>query len=479
MKLFFLKFHAIFFILFLISFSSQAQTIKLSPEKVRLLALERLSDIKLAEIDHEIKLQELKRTYAIYDLNLGASFNHQVNESDRNSIAFGSKTETTNYGLSLAQHTPLGTSLTFGYASQRDKAENINPLFSNFNPVYNTQISLGLTQPILKNIFGFSDRKTIDAVKKSVDASEFQKQARIDQAIYMVMIHYYQFYVSWKNHIFALEGLTRARELYETNLEKKDLGLIEASDLEAFKANYENREADLLAAKNILITYKEQLKQDLEIDQEISISDFKNSKVEKSSFEDKFNQAKKFRNDFLSLKKEEESLISNQKSSKNNLLPELNATASLSFNGLDGGHNASIGDIEGDHKIYSIGLEFSHPLQNRNQRSGYQTQTLLLKRKKIEIDAKELEIKKQVKERLEQYYNARKILTSLNLAKEYEKNKLEGERKKYNQGRSDSDIVIRYENDYILAQQKYFKAKADFEIAKLNLDLVTGRINSK
>ena len=51
-----------------------------------------------------------------------------------------------------------------------------------------------------------------------------------------------------------------------------------------------------------------------------------------------------------------------------------------------------------------------------------------------------------------------------------------GEMQKYDRGRSDSDTVIRYQNDYIETKKLALDAEVNYALTALDLEFVTGKL---
>ena len=59
---------------------------------------------------------------------------------------------------------------------------------------------------------------------------------------------------------------------------------------------------------------------------------------------------------------------------------------------------------------------------------------------------------------------------------ELHRKKLEAEMQRFHQGRSSSDLIIDYQNDYLLAQDLWVKAVSDFAVAVDSRERASGRL---
>ena len=73
------------------------------------------------------------------------------------------------------------------------------------------------------------------------------------------------------------------------------------------------------------------------------------------------------------------------------------------------------------------------------------------------------------------YIHAKSLYDSIKLlreAMEFQEQKYAGEENRFNKGRSDTDRLIRYQNDYLNSRLKYLKSLYDYKAAVIDLELV-------
>lgn len=432
-------------------------------------------EVQMAQMDYEIGSQDLLEILSIYDTLLAAETSYNKDQSQKTSTVFGTDNSTTIYNFTLAQKTPLGTELGFGFLNERGTTDSI---FATVNPAYESQLAFELRQPVLKNILGYTDRKKVQIVKKSIQALNYQTQAIIQAKVYENLVHYWNFYWATSNLNYESEALKAALDLLKANQNKKEMGLIEASDLEAFLANYHTRQALYLEAKNSLVSATEQIRQDLSLDASLLLKPGNESFDQKMivSFDLLLLTAMNHRPDYLALQEELKAANLQVKHDKNSLWPKIDLVGSLSLNGIDSDYGEATQNIGEGHANWTMGMEFEFPLQNRVGRSQAKRSQLQRAKKLLELKQKEQEIIKEVTEKFSQFKNAKEKMVVAQNAKIHQYQKFLGELQKQEQGRSDSDMVIRYQNDYIDAKKLALKAQIDFRIALIELLYVQGKL---
>ena len=162
---------------------------------------------------------------------------------------------------------------------------------------------------------------------------------------------------------------------------------------------------------------------------------------------------------------------------KNSNLPTINLTASLEKNGLGDHFKQSVANIMAeDNTNYSVGLTFSLPLENRDakaklKKAEYEKAKALITLKLVERIIT-IEISDQVRD-----CNIYKefALNSIDIAN-LQAQKLKEEEKRFNLGRSDTDTLIRYQEDVIRAKQSSVLAQYQFYSALVDLEFKKGTL---
>ncbi|MBX7147457.1 TolC family protein [bacterium] len=462
--------------LFAFPFSLRAEIITLNSQKVKEIALVQNLNIQQAILDQKKNTFELERAKSIYDTTLQAHYQYYRDNSDRTISVFGTQTRTTDFGADILQQTPWGMGLT---ASYKNIKESSNSPFVTLNPLYNSTVSATASQSLLKNSFGYQTRKNITAVKKQVESFDLATQAKIDALLFEVLAHYYNLYWAYKNLAYEKEALDLAKSLYKANINKKELGIIENSDLSGFNANANAREAAYLEAKNIYTAALETLRYDLSLspNDTLKLADEKNIFALPSQNE-ALTQAMTHRSDYLALKKELEAHKIILSIKRNALWPQLDVNASLALNGVDSSYSNANNKIDNVNEAWGVGTNFKIPLQNRFSRAEASMAKMDKTKKVFEVKNKEQEIYKNVTESLTRYKNRMARLKAAKAATQNYSATFTGEKEKFEQGRSSSDTLIRTQNDLTNYKKQELNAKMDLMLSQTELLFVQGKLTN-
>lgn len=447
----------------------------LTAEKVKGLALQKNIAIQIAKLEQKMGKEALPAAQSVYDTTLASELSHTQDKSARTTNIFGTETNSTAFDISLQQKVPSGTEFSLGFFNLRDSTDSA---FATINPAFDSKVEISLKQPVAQNVLGFVDRKQIQMVKKELEALDGQTQSEIQTRVYEILTHYWNFY--YAHHLLKhdREAVDKARDLLTAARQKEKLGLIEAIDLNAYEANLALKEAASLEVENYLLTAVEVLRRDLDATPEIVFApgDEVFSHQTLSPLDETIAEAIANRPDYQALKRELEASRIKVSLEKNKRWPQINLLASFALNGVDQTYGNAIKDIGDGHPVWLTGMELTFPLQNRFQRSELRKGELARAKKILQLRDKELEIVEQVTKKIRQTENAFSRLLIALKARDHQYQKLVGELKKYGQGRSDSDTVIRFQNDYIDAQRLALKSQVDYRLSQLDLVYVNGMV---
>ena len=455
-------------------FLAKAETLFLNPVLVKDRVLSNSVLVEKARIYAQSQKLELSKAKSIYDLYLSAEALYRKDKSQKVTTLFGTNNTTTIYNSALAQHTPLGTDLSVNFTNQR---ETSNSPFVTLSPAHDAKVVFSLNQPLAKNGFGFVERKKIEALKKNLEATDDLTRSQVEALVLEAVYDYWSFYLTQNLIGLDNEATSMAYQLYLTNQKKEDIGLIEKSDLAAFAASYKLAQASLYETKGFHALSTETVRNHLNVSPEVVLVSGKNVKMAPpKNLSLALNTALTHRSDYLALKKQLKASELAVSYTKNNLFPELDVNASLALNGVDGNFSDAASNVGDGHPAWSVGFKLVFPLQNKEAKANYKQAKYEKAQKILELKAKELEIVEQVQGRYKQVQFLTLQVSSLESAAQFQYQKWAGETKKYDQGRSSTDIVIRYQNDYITAKKMALQARVNLNQALVTLAFAEGQI---
>ncbi len=457
--------------------SPEAKVYRLSLKEVTQLALINNFDIQLANYDSFIADTSLGRARSLFDTILNAEVKYQNDQMKRSSSLYGTKTLDNDYDIGVSRKLPSGTKLDLDMTNNRNWTD-ASVASSALN--HNSALSLSVTQELGKNFFGITDRGNIDITKIQIQNSAYTSLEKIEQVIRSVKKAYWDLVLEMENVAIQKEMVDQAKRLYDLHQEKLKDGLVEKPEAIASEANYKNRINDLRLLENAVKTKENVLKLMLNIKEHqaaIVPTDKFDLSVGQQDFMEALKVAFEKRRDFLRAKNTIEAQKINLVVEKNNMLPTVNLTASLTKNGLGDHFRQSVTNITAeDNSHYAVGLMFSLPLENRDAKAKLEKAEYEKAKALIELKLIERQITIDIMDQVRNCNIYKEVaFNSIDIA-ELQAQKLKEEEKRFNLGRSDTDTLIRYQEDLIKAQQAAVADKYRLHSALIDLKLKKGTL---
>lgn len=438
------------------------------------LALINNFDVQLAFYDRWISQTDIDKEKSIYDTVLTLTGEYDYDKSKRTSTLFGNSSHTGIAGAKITKKFVTGTDVTLDFQNTRESTD-VTSFFSNLNPSYESSLEMKFTQPLLRNFFGMYDWGGVLITKIDVNNFSLETLDKIEKNLADVEKAYWNLVLTRRLVEIRKEMYKRAVEFYSINEEKKKLGTSELTDLLAAEANKELRRTELKVEEDnfstavnklrLLINHPRNNKELLPIDKmEVIDRDMSFLQNLKTSFNK--------RRDYKRAKEDIKAKKIKFNMEKNARWPQLDLEGSLKLNGIDNIYNrAAAKAFTTEHPEYYAKLTFSFPFEDREARSKYnkakhQKAKALLKLKKVE---KTIVTQIDDKTRRVNLYRDKALKTER--IEGLQKKKLQEEEKKFRYGRSDSDRIIRFQEDYLGARIQALRSLKEYKDSLIDLYL--------
>jgi len=427
-------------------------------------------DIKIAKIEALIKKEDIPLAESIFDTFLSGNINYSDDQRDTDSPLFGTKTLTTNYGLGLTKKIPTGTELAIDYIDTRTWT---NRLFTETNPVHEAELSFSLRQPVMRNFFGYVDRREVVLAKIESELADIKVMDRIENSIADISKAYWEIVYEYQNVALMEQLLDEAEELYKRYEKHLTSGLVEETELYEVEANMRIRRANLIISQNDLISASNRLLLLLNEEEYFLIMPL--DKLEtlwgEADLVESLNEAFVSNRNYRMKKKELDGAKVTLKMKENSLWPQVDLVGTFSSNGVDRKFQKAQKTLgTSNYPYYYGGVEFSIPLDNREARSEFNKAGLRKEKGILEIMQVEKMIFTGVDEKV------RDVNMNLENAKRWAKitkiqhTKFREEEKKLKYGRSTSKIVVDYQNDFFLAALREYRTILEYYWSLIDLE---------
>ncbi|MEW5764144.1 MAG: TolC family protein [Acidobacteriota bacterium] len=473
-------------------------TLSLSLQDALKIALEKNFDVRVQEINRDQAQAALKGAYGLYDPNLSFDWSTGVNRQPTSSVlqAGGSASlymsRQDQYNLGLSQFAPWGQTFTLQWDNYKSRT---NSLYSILNPTYGSSAALGTTVPLLKGFGKQVASRSVLQAKIDRTVADAQYQAGLRDALVQVERDYWNLVYAIRDLEVRRRSLDLAKTFQEETRKKIEVGVLAPIEQVAADAQVAAREQEIIASQQAVGDSADILKLALGITQDSpewlqEIQPTDEAVVTGGEYEEKdlLAQALKTRPELIAAKEKVERAKLDTRWSKNQTLPSLDLSAGLTYNGISGYYvNPLTGQVSDltfpdaweqvtglDYKSYYVALALKVPLGNRAARYQFQQFRLAQTAQEIALQKQTLTIANEVRSSLRGLEAARKRVAAARLTLRLQEEKLDAERKKYDNGLSTAFNVLSYQNDLAAAESGLLRAILDAKLAMSALDRAVG-----
>ncbi|VAX37344.1 hypothetical protein MNBD_UNCLBAC01-882 [hydrothermal vent metagenome] len=454
---------------------SSAKTYSLSLKETTQLALKNNFDIQLAKYDAWIMQTEKNKAVSLYDTLLSAEVKYQDNQRKQTTTIFGTKAVDNNYSVGASKKLPSGTTINIDMNNSRSVT---NSIFSTSSVTHDSTLGVTVTQDLGKNFFGLKDRGQIKVTLLDIENTEYTSLDKIEKIIAEIQKSYWDLLLENEQVKITQDMVMQAKHLYDLHQEKLKDGLLEKPEAIASEANYKKRQDELTLVQNKLAEKNNALKLLLNItNNDLVIKPSENFKIieKKEILTKSLKKAFINRRDYKKTKNTIKAKKITLRLKKNNTWPEINLTATLERNGLGDHFKQAVTQItEEDNPNLMAGLKITFPLENKKAKAELKAAELSKAKEILAIKLLERQITIQIMDQV------RNCNTYLSLAKssqeiaDLQTQKLEEEEKRFNQGRSDTDTLIRFQEDLARARSDAASSKHRYHTALVDLKQKSG-----
>jgi outer membrane protein TolC len=451
--------------------------VHLSLEEATRLALHNSYDIQLVKYDIWISRAGQGNAESIYDTFFSTEANYQNDQTQKTSTIFGSESLDNNYNIGLSKRLPSGTDISLDLANHRSWN---NAPFATSALTHDSNLKLTVEQALGRNFFGLKDRGEIKVTQLDIENTLFTSLDKMETAAAAAQKAYWDLALALRSRDISRDMLAQSEELYRLHQERISDGLSEPPELYAAEANYRQRLAELAIDENDIQSKTNVLKLLLNVSPDVPdviVTDGWDLPEHILSTEEAVRSALENRRDYQAgLIRVRQKGIELEVSA-NGLWPEIHLTASLAKNGLDDHFPRAVSQISGeDHDEIFTGLKISFPLENTKARAELDKAKLEKAKALTDLKLLEKQIIIGVADRLREagiflrQARSRQDITQLQTIK------LEEEKKRFRAGRSNTDTIIRFQEDLLKARWEEARAAYECRIKLIDLRKAQGAL---
>jgi len=227
------------------------------------IALQNNQDLNVSVNAAQASQFALFQNTGIYDPLVTANSFRAHNDAPTSTALAGAEVlrqDTVDAALGISQLTPWGGTATFGLVGNRTLS---NSSFSNINPALTAGLSLGISQPLLRNFGTRATNILIDTARNTRDAAYQTFVRSVQVTIDTVEQAYWDLVYARANLAVKQEAVGIATELNRITRIKIDVGSLAPIDIVQTEVGIATAEQDVINAEGVLGVAEDQLRRTL------------------------------------------------------------------------------------------------------------------------------------------------------------------------------------------------------------------------
>jgi len=343
-----------------------------------------------------------------------------------------------------------------------------------FNPVYNSDLSLSVTQPLLQGFGVTINRAAIERARLGVKRANYDFKAVVLSVIRDVESAYYTLAFAREQLAVRQFSLEVAQKLLDENKARLKSGVATHLDVLQAEAGVANARQDLLLARQSVSDSEDNLASGIgsvPFNHHLGAVRLPDEPVPEVSYDHSYALALANAPDFAANKVFAEQLKLDVEVAKNNRLPSLDLDAGVGYNGEDrdtmrGAFNSATG---GDSYNWQVDLTLSIPWGLRAERARYRQAQNNLNRQETFIRQLDRNLLLQVRAAVRSVETNRETLSVSSVATQLSEKQFETEKARYDAGLS----TYRFVED---SRRVLYKARVDELQAKVKLRIALAEL---
>jgi outer membrane protein TolC len=462
--------------------------LELSLDEAVKRALENNADIAIERFAPEGAAQSVREVEGGYDPFLAGGVTWSSNASragDRFAGVERVDTDQFGYNAAVSKLLATGGSVRLNFSSTRTSS---NVATSTFNPSYRSDMSLSLTQPLLRNFFIDSTRQSLRIAKKNREISDVQFRQTVLNTTATVKALYYDLLYAIDNLQAQVKSRDLARKQLDENQIKVRVGTLAPLDVVAAEAEVASREEGVIVAEAAIRDAEDTLKQALFPANdpatwalEIVPTDRPSAEPTTVDADGAVTRALEGRTDMIAARKQLENADISVAFARNQTMPGVDLVASYGSNGLGGtglqrdpvtgeiiatfpgGASDAFSQVFGrDFPSWSVGVNVSYPLRNRSAAAQSARVRIARDQAAANLRRLELQVVADVRSAVRAVETNSKRIETTRASRVLAERRLDAENKRFAAGMSTNYVVTQAQRDLALAEVAELRAIADY-----------------
>ena len=465
------------------------RVLPLSAREAVSLSLNHNLDIEVARFQPWIEEQNVYAALGTWDHTAYANMGVGRNASPGTSILSGGtrlRNDLTNFTLGVRKVLPFGASYDLSFSSDRSDSNNSYALI---NPVWSQAGGGSLSVPLLKGASTAANTATLVIARHSRDISVDAFEKSLADSVFGTMQAYWDLVFAIENKKVKEQTLEVAQRLLDDNRRKFERGVVARIDVTQADAGVAAQQEGILTAEAAVQNAIDHLKRLVDpalLKQEIAIQPVEGPRGFEAEIDDRAETERALREALArrpEMRQIARQILSQDVSivrSRNDLLPQVNLTASAFLNGSQGTFSQTNSDLRSrDFYELSAGVVFEWALEGSSASGALHRAELEKRRLFLQQRNLENQVLVEVRDGVRQIKTNEKRIEATRRARILAQEQLDGEMTRREQGLSTTYRVLDVQQQLVQAKTNELKALIDYNLSRHRVHLVTGELLEK
>lgn len=385
------------------------------------------------------------------------------------------RADATRSRIGVSQRLTTGT--TVGLSGRLDRSR-ASPSRSRFNPAYDSDVTLSVSQSLLRGFGPAYNRAFIEQAEIDVVRAGYDFRGAVLDIVRSVETAYYNLGYTREQLLVQRFSLAVAEQLLEENRARRDTGVSTDLDVLQAQVGVANARRDVLLREQDVNDATDQLLQLIgQFEFDDVIGDVRIGEVQppEVSFDHSYRLARENRPDFAAQEALIEQLRIDARIARSNRLPDVAVNGAVGYNTREDTYKSAVGELwEGDGYAWQLGLSLSVPWGSRADRARYQQALNNLAREEARLQAIDQNILVQVRSAVRAVETNAESVRISRLATELSERQFELEKARFDAGLSTFRRVQEAQEDLDAARVSELQARVSLRVALAELARLEG-----
>lgn len=451
--------------------SASTQTVGLTLEECVARAMQKNFDIKIQGFSTETAKESLNVANADYN----PVFTATAGKSGSQAYSTLVNTNGNETRVGIAQKVVTGASVSLSTSLDKSKA---SPASSALNPAYNADVSLSITQPLLKNAGTSVNKAAINRARVGVERAGLDYKSQVLSVVRDVERAYYTLCYARGQLAVRNNSMQLAQTLLDESKERKLAGVATELDVLQAEVGAANARKNLLDAQKAAKDAEDSLLNligQFELGAPIGVVTFPAYNDPAPSFDHSYKLARESMPEFLSAQAATRQYEIDANTSKNARLPSLDLGTAVGYNTREGSSSKALSELPGsDGYSWQVDLSFKMPWGLKAENARYRSAVHTLNQSRMRQQQLEQNLMVQVRTAVRSVETNVESVQILAKATELSVKKYELEKAKYSTGQSTPRRVLEAQDDLESARVSELQSQVALRSAVAELKRLEG-----